>query len=110
MPDDTQAKLEVVRLSYLASLRDKQAAIRDNWQQLVEGWNPENFDSLYIILHGIAGSAETFGLPDVTHEARQLVDSLKLLSKSAPPEQAVLEKLANAMDQFLTQLDAVHNR
>jgi HPt (histidine-containing phosphotransfer) domain-containing protein len=107
---DTQAKLELVRLSYLASLQNKRDAIHENWQQLAKSWTPENFDALYIILHGIAGSAETFGLPEVTQEARELVDKLKLLSKSSPPEQATQDNLAHGLDNFLTHLDTVHGR
>ncbi len=107
---DTQAKLELVRLSYLASLQDKRDAIHENWQQLAKSWTPDNFDALYIILHGIAGSAETFGLPEVTQQARTLVDRLKLLSKSSPPGPAMLDNLAHDLDSFLSHLDTVHGR
>lgn len=111
MPDnDTQAKLEALRLSYLASLPDKHSAIHVHWQRLVEHWDGEHFDALYIVLHGLAGSAETFGLPHITQEARDLVNTLKLLSKNTPPEPSTLDKLESDLTTFLAHLESVPGR
>ena len=108
--NDTQDKLDALRLSYIATLNDKRSTIKENWQQLVNQWNPEHFDALYIVLHGLAGSAETFGLPKITSEARELVDTLKLLSKSGAPDQTDLSQLDRSINAFLAHLEMAGGR
>ncbi len=79
--DDKQnrirAKLDAVRISYLNHLPEKHKAIKENWSSLQRHWNHTSYNALYLIIHGLAGSAETFGLAHLTKQARQIIDLLK---------------------------------
>lgn len=80
-----QAQLDAVRISYIASLRDKQEAVYTHWNKLKTGWCAEAFDQLYMVIHGLAGSAETFGFPQITKQARLVVNYFKSLNPHAAP-------------------------
>ena len=75
--DDIRKKLEKVRLSYIASLDDKREEIDQHWRKLKENWDNETYDNLYLIVHSLAGSAETFGFPELTQRSRSIVDLFK---------------------------------
>ena len=75
---DVETQLQAIRASYCASLPEKLARIEELWQQLqLDGNNKHSYDEFYRLLHSIAGSAETFGLPKLTLVARSIVQLLK---------------------------------
>ncbi len=75
---DVEAQLQAIRQSYCASLPDKLARIEELWKLLQpDGTDKHNYDEFYRLLHSIAGSAETFGLPRLTQVARAIVQQLK---------------------------------
>ena len=80
-----QAQLDAVRTSYIASLINKRESLRSNWDQLKSCWAADVFDQLYLIIHGLAGSAETFGFPQITQQARTVVNYFKKLNPHTAP-------------------------
>lgn len=74
---EIEARLAEVRRSYIASLEQKRDAIEMHWSALCIQWHADTYQSLYLIIHSLAGSAETFGLADVSHSARKLVEQFK---------------------------------
>lgn len=75
---DIQAQLQAIRQSYCASLPEKLARIELLWRQLQQDQTNKIFyEEFYRLLHSIAGSAETFGLPELTRAARTIVQQLR---------------------------------
>lgn len=106
MSDKTiQEKLEVVKKSYAASLKEKSSAIKENWETLCSKWDQDVLHQLHIIVHGLAGSAETFGFVEITTEARGIVDKLKQLDKNRPPDAKTMEELTNNIISFTKRLN-----
>ena len=80
-----QAQLDAIRLSYIESLKSKRETIEVNWSNLNNDWVADTYDSLYLVIHGLAGSAETFGFPEITQQARVVVNQFKELNPHHPP-------------------------
>jgi HPt (histidine-containing phosphotransfer) domain-containing protein len=75
---DIQAQLQAIRQAYCASLPEKLARIELLWRQLQQDQaNKTHSEEFYRLLHSIAGSAETFGLPELTRTARAILQQLK---------------------------------
>ena len=81
-----QAQLDAIRLSYIESLKSKRETIELNWASLNNEWLADTYDALYLVIHGLAGSAETFGFPQITQQARVVVNQFKELNPHHPPE------------------------
>ncbi|MGD9386507.1 MAG: Hpt domain-containing protein, partial [Thioalkalispiraceae bacterium] len=92
--ESIQEKLEKVRLSYISALAEKRDMINSNWANLQDNWNPQDYDHIYRLIHGIAGSAETFGFPELTVKARAALDDLKEVSNSQP-DSTLLDSIEN---------------
>ena len=85
MSDESiQEKLEKVRQSYIASLDEKRKTIARDWASLKENWDEDTYENMYMVIHGIAGSAETFGFPELTQQARNVIDQLKKTNSTRP--------------------------
>lgn len=70
--------MEAIRQSYCAALPEKLARIEHLWQSLQRNTGDNtSYEEFYRLLHSMAGSAETFGLPDLTKAARRIVQQLK---------------------------------
>ncbi|MBF0187525.1 MAG: diguanylate cyclase [Magnetococcales bacterium] len=87
---DKQALLDALlakRRSYADTLPEKWQEIEQVWQTLKsEGWHGERFKTLHRLVHTIAGSAGTFGLPDLGKSARRAeirLNALAGISKEA---------------------------
>jgi HPt (histidine-containing phosphotransfer) domain-containing protein len=92
--ENIQEKLEKVRLSYISTLVDKRHNINTQWNSLKQNWEQESYDNMYMIIHGIAGSAETFGFPELTQSARSVIDYLKE-NKQDLPSAELIQTLEN---------------
>ena len=90
-----QAQLDAIRVSYIASLKSKRETIEVNWQKLNDAWMADTYDSLYLVIHGLAGSAETFGFPEITQQARVVVNQFKELNPHRPPASGELVQEIN---------------
>lgn len=74
-------QLAAIAASYRATLPEKLRQIETAWRYLQEhGWNETRYAQLYHLLHSMAGSAETMGLPELTCSARLLLQALKTWS------------------------------
>jgi len=100
-----QKQLKTIRASYLASLKDKNCSIQRLWKELQASWQAKTFEELYIIIHSLAGSAGTFDLPDITDQARVVVDLFKenKTGKKRPNDELV-EQINAVLDQLLDSL------
>jgi hypothetical protein len=75
------AQLAAISSSYRATLPEKFRQIDACWRTLQDhGWDEARYVQLYHLLHSMAGSAETMGLPELTHSARILLQALKAWS------------------------------
>jgi len=77
---ELEARLAEIRRSYLISLGEKTEAIRLFRTELCQQWNDDTYHDLFMILHSLAGSAETFGFAEVSAAARVLVEQLRPLA------------------------------
>jgi len=80
MPDgpDIQARLQALREAYAEQLPDKLAEVVQQWAEMqTRPWNPEQAVVLHRRLHTLAGSAPTFGFPEIGQRARQAERLLK---------------------------------
>jgi len=101
--ENIQEKLEQIRLSYISSLEDKKNAIDAHWCSLKDNWDEEIQGAMYLIVHGIAGSAETFGMPELTRQARTVIDLLKQVNSSSP-DTDLLQKIDDEIDGLFIKL------
>lgn len=74
-------QLAAIAASYRVTLPEKLRQIETAWRYLQEhGWDETRYAQLYHLLHSMAGSAETMGLPELTRSARLLLQALKAWS------------------------------
>ncbi|UCE89941.1 MAG: diguanylate cyclase [Pseudomonadota bacterium] len=75
-----QARLAALRHDYAQKLPGRLAAIAGNWQRLCnDAHDAVTLDSLIHQCHKLAGSATTFGFPDVTALARDVEHLLRVV-------------------------------
>ncbi len=74
-------QLAAISTSYRATLPEKLRQIETAWRYLQDqGWDETRYAQLYHLLHSMAGSAETMGLPELTRSARTLLELVKVWS------------------------------
>ncbi len=102
MPDassDIQAKLALLRASYVAQLPQKLEQITQSWQLLQS--RPDGHETLVVlhrIAHSLTGSGATFGFDDISAAARLLERQLKELLEAGPASMPkILGPVGNAM-------------
>lgn len=100
-----QAQLDAIRVSYIASLKSKRETIEVNWLKLNDEWHADTYDSLYLVIHGLAGSAETFGFPEITQQARVVVNQFKELNPHRPPTNGdLVQEISLNIETLMTTL------
>jgi len=99
-----QAQLAAVRTAYIASVKDKQQAITTNWDKLKSHWDNDTYDALYIVIHGLAGSAETFGFPQITRQARHVINLFKAGKQTAQANSLVTAEIDQEINKLLMLL------
>lgn len=102
---EIEAQLAEVRRSYIASLEQKRDDIVNQWTALCAQWNPDTYQSLYLIIHSLAGSAETFDLAEVTHDARMVVNQFKQHAHQQPPADPVIPAITAAIQRLVTSMN-----
>jgi HPt (histidine-containing phosphotransfer) domain-containing protein len=105
-PAEIEARLAEVRRSYLASLRDKRDAIETQWSRLCTQWDTETYQSLYLIIHTLAGSAETFGLVNISRQARKLADQFKQNADQHPLDPHLITAFTSNIELLLASMTA----
>ena len=101
-----QDKLEKVRLSYIATLEEKRNNICHQWELLSKDWKSEFYDKMYMVIHGIAGSAETFGFPELTQAARDVIDYLKK-NKQGSPDPDFIKTLDTKISELVALMTTI---
>jgi HPt (histidine-containing phosphotransfer) domain-containing protein len=104
---EIEARLAEVRRSYIASLQAKRDSIELQWSTLLAQWDSDTFQSLYLIVHSLAGSAETFGLTTITQDARKVVEQLKRHDRQYPLDAQCLPTLTADLQQLIHSMTAV---
>lgn len=80
-----QDQIQALRNKYVAQMPEKIIAIEAAWGALQENhWNGEDLTTLLRLVHTLVGSGATFGLPDVSHAAREMETALKSLGVFEP--------------------------
>ena len=95
-----EAELEALRAEYRADLRPKVESLEALRGSLAAGAAPASgMQELYRGLHSIAGSAKTFGLPEVSEAARAAERFLEphCAAGAPPPDWAGLRRLIEAL-------------
>jgi len=68
-----QARLAALQAVFIGQLPDKIDAVNKFWKSIREqGWEKENSRGLRILVHGLAGTAGTFGLHSVSNAAKHV--------------------------------------
>lgn len=105
-PEEIEAQLKAIRQDYLASLADRRDTIAEYCQSLANSWEAETYNAFYRLVHSLAGSAETFGLRDVTSHARHLLNLLKQHDREHTLDSGTFRGFETAVDQLLRSIDA----
>lgn len=98
----TVAKLAEFRAQYLQQLHQRLAAIRAAFAGLdPAAWQVEPARTLHRLVHGLTGSAGTFGLAAVSQAARKLEHALaNTLDSGQPPDAAAWQAILDALDRL----------
>lgn len=80
---DIEEKLRRLRDSYASELPDKICKIDQAWRHLLEnGSDIERLRLMIRLCHNLAGSAASFGFPEVTRTAREIEHHLVAVEKN----------------------------
>jgi chemotaxis protein histidine kinase CheA len=101
---EIEARLAEVRLSYITSLADKRESVVRLWDTLCTQWQQETYQALYLIIHSLAGSAETFGLSNITRDARKVINLFKQHTERGMPDDDRLPAITVGIDQLVTSI------
>jgi chemotaxis protein histidine kinase CheA len=108
--EEIEARLAEVRMSYLNSLSDKREAIETQWTTLSTQWQPDTYQSLYLIIHSLAGSAETFGLAEITRDARAVIDLFKHHVGQSSLEYQIPTTITASIKQLIASMAAASSK
>ena len=100
-----KAYLAELSADYCKALPAKLSEIEEAWAELKDGTRPAaGLAELQRLLHSIAGSAQTFGLPAVSRAAKEAESFVEpfAMQKSLPPAESHQQ-----LDEFLRILAAV---
>ncbi|MDP2169371.1 MAG: PAS domain-containing protein [Rhodocyclaceae bacterium] len=102
MNSSAAAKLAEFRAQYLKQLNGRLAAIRAAFAGLdPAAWQVEQAQTLHRLVHGLTGSAGTFGLAAVSDVARRLENALaNTLDSGQPPDAAAWQAILEALDRL----------
>lgn len=103
-PEEIEIQLNAIRQDYLITLADKRTSIADNYAVLRKDWNQKTYDEFYHLVHSLAGSAETFGLTEVTQHARRL---LQLFRQHASKQTLGIDTVREGEDLFECLLSSI---
>ena len=72
MATSLEEKLAALSRDYLRNLSGRLDDLNEHWQCLIQARRQDALRDAMIVAHSIAGSAQTFGFPDVSVAAREL--------------------------------------
>lgn len=98
-------KLQAYRQAFALQLPEKLQGIEDSWHSLVEEqWSAKTLSNMHRMVHSLAGSSGTFGLPQVGEVAYTLETILVVISKGG---NIATEQQRQEVRQRLDALSAV---
>ncbi|MFA5960940.1 MAG: diguanylate cyclase [Tatlockia sp.] len=106
MDDKVEKKLQELFILYTKSLPDKIQAIRNEWQELLNHWEPEQFQQFHRNVHNVCGSAGTYGYIALNKAARQLEVYIKNLLGSQTITHEQKEITSDLVSQLRAALEA----
>lgn len=105
------SRLDALQARYLASLAGKRADIEQAWQALrADCSDTASQETLLKLVHRLAGSAESYGFPEIGRSAARtdlLLDQVRNggdLAQRSTAMCAMLETLARHIDELLAKL------
>lgn len=101
--DKLQQQLDAIRAQYTDILPERLANINSKWHQLLTAWTPSAAQELTNMCHSLAGSATTFGFPEITRLSRQAEQLLSDTTEYCQPEPLKTSQLKQLMVQLTSQ-------
>jgi HPt (histidine-containing phosphotransfer) domain-containing protein len=101
---EIEARLAEVRRSYIISLAEKREAVTSQWAALRAQWHAPTYQSLYLIIHSLAGSAETFGLSEISRHARSVIDLFKQHPEQCAVDVHCVPEISAGIDRLITSM------
>ena len=106
-PADIQQRLQALRADYLRQLPRRRAAITGAWRALRQApADPARLHRFHRLVHGLAGSGTSFGLPELSAAARTLEQACRAL-ESKTPEPGDLDALEDLLAELERMLEQV---
>lgn len=102
-----EAQLADIRKAYISSLKEKRDTISSKWATLSREWDKESYDSLYLVIHSLAGSAQTFDLDDITHHARSVIQQFKQEVKQDSMPAACVPQINDSIALLVNEINRV---
>ncbi len=96
-----QQKLDILKEQFRQQLENKLAKLVQIWDLAVNQHVDSSLGALYQLLHQLAGSAKTFGYPEISLLAKELEDKLKSY---------LADHLSDHSDAELRELDAISSK
>lgn len=110
MSTDKQTRLQELQSQYVTQLPEKLNAIDTIWQKARDSKNPIHLPQLRQLAHNLAGSAGTFGFPDVSIEARKLEELIKSISLDHGIDGTTSEIIADAIQRIVNYIERGPNQ
>ncbi len=105
MPTDKQTRLHELQGKYISQLPEKLNAIDTVWQRARDDKDISYLSQLRQFAHNLAGSAGTFGFPDVSAEARKLEELIRCLDFNHGIDSATSEIIADAIQRIVNYVE-----
>lgn len=87
--ESLQEKLDALNRKYAADAGRRVAEIESCFDAYRKSFSADDLEALYIKAHALAGTAKTFGLPEVSVAAKKLELEAKALENSQEAEKLV---------------------
>jgi len=95
MNQDLQKKLDQVRLEYSKGLPKRVEDIENSWNILSNQWSKEEEKEFHQKVHGLHGSAATFGYKEISEIANELENIIRNIPN---------DNLSNKIKEKITKL------
>lgn len=93
------SKLQTIRNLYITELPQKINNMRLTWQKVAEQKDTSDLRHLRIMIHSLAGSSGSFGLPQIQQQAEQLEALLRHITFNDKQQQQNIDKHLDLMQE-----------
>lgn len=102
MQSEFSDALQELQTEFIDRLPERIGAIRSQFQQIdASAWRPEKAETLHRLVHGLTGSAGTFGMQSLSDAARDMEIRLSdLLRSGTPPTDKEWQAVGLALDSL----------